>query len=93
MKRRDQIRMTEREVADYLRAGRTLAIATISPDGAPHVVAMWYALTDAGQIALWMYTKSQKALNLRRDPNCPMCGDHPTIHELIDYEEFCSLRH
>ncbi len=26
-------------------------------------------------------------------PNCPMCGDHPTIHELIDYEEFCSLRH
>ena len=68
MKRRDQIRMTEREVADYLRAGRTLAIATISPDGAPHVVAMWYALTDAGQIALWMYTKSQKAPNLRRDP-------------------------
>jgi adenylyltransferase/sulfurtransferase len=32
-------------------------------------------------------------LNLRRDRNCPMCGDHPTIHELIDYEEFCSLRH
>jgi molybdopterin/thiamine biosynthesis adenylyltransferase/rhodanese-related sulfurtransferase len=32
-------------------------------------------------------------LKLRRDPDCPMCGDHPTIHELIDYEEFCSLRH
>lgn len=32
-------------------------------------------------------------LNLRRDPNCPMCGDHPTIHQLIDYEEFCSMRH
>jgi adenylyltransferase/sulfurtransferase len=32
-------------------------------------------------------------LNLQRDLNCPMCGDHPTIHELIDYEEFCSLRH
>jgi molybdopterin/thiamine biosynthesis adenylyltransferase/rhodanese-related sulfurtransferase len=32
-------------------------------------------------------------LKLRRDPNCPMCGDHPTIRELIDYEEFCSLRH
>ena len=29
---------------------------------------------------------------LRRDPNCPMCGDHPTITELIDYEEFCGLR-
>jgi molybdopterin/thiamine biosynthesis adenylyltransferase/rhodanese-related sulfurtransferase len=31
-------------------------------------------------------------LKLRRDPNCPICGDKRTIHELIDYEEFCSLR-
>ena len=29
---------------------------------------------------------------LRRDPECPMCGEHPTITELIDYEEFCGLR-
>jgi molybdopterin/thiamine biosynthesis adenylyltransferase/rhodanese-related sulfurtransferase len=29
---------------------------------------------------------------LKRDPNCPMCGDHPTITKLIDYEEFCGLR-
>ena len=38
-------------------------------------------------------TMEINTLNLRRDPNCSMCGDHPTIHELIDYEEFCSLRH
>ncbi len=29
---------------------------------------------------------------LQRDPECPMCGDHPTITKLIDYEEFCGLR-
>ena len=29
---------------------------------------------------------------LRKDPNCPMCGEHATITELIDYEEFCGLR-
>ncbi len=29
---------------------------------------------------------------LRKDPNCPICGEHPTIHDLIDYEEFCGLR-
>ncbi|GBD26073.1 putative adenylyltransferase/sulfurtransferase MoeZ [bacterium HR30] len=29
---------------------------------------------------------------LRRDPRCPVCGDEPTIKELIDYEEFCGLR-
>ena len=38
-------------------------------------------------------TMEINTLKLRRDPNCPMCGDQPTIHELIDYEEFCSLRH
>ena len=38
-------------------------------------------------------TMEINTLKLRRDPNCPICGDNPTIHELIDYEEFCSLRH
>jgi len=38
-------------------------------------------------------TMEINTLKLRRDANCPMCGDHPTIHQLIDYEEFCSLRH
>ncbi|MFN3505419.1 MAG: rhodanese-like domain-containing protein, partial [Caldimicrobium sp.] len=27
--------------------------------------------------------------NIRRDPNCPLCGEKPTIRELIDYEDFC----
>nr|NIO08556.1 hypothetical protein [Deltaproteobacteria bacterium] len=31
-------------------------------------------------------------LNLQKDPNCPVCGEKPSIHELIDYEEFCNLR-
>jgi len=30
-----------------------------------------------------------RQVKLRRDPKCPLCGDDPTIHELIDYEEFC----
>jgi molybdopterin/thiamine biosynthesis adenylyltransferase/rhodanese-related sulfurtransferase len=30
-----------------------------------------------------------REMRLRRDPACPLCGDHPTIHELIDYEQFC----
>lgn len=31
-------------------------------------------------------------LKLKADPACPMCGEKPTIKELIDYEEFCGLR-
>jgi len=30
-----------------------------------------------------------RQVKLRRDPKCPLCGDEPTIHELIDYEQFC----
>ena len=30
-------------------------------------------------------------VKIRRDPNCPVCGDHPTITELIDYDAFCGL--
>lgn len=37
-------------------------------------------------------TMEISTLNLRADPACPMCGEKPTIHSLIDYEEFCNLR-
>ena len=32
-----------------------------------------------------------RELKLRRNPDCPVCGDHPTVTELIDYEQFCGL--
>jgi adenylyltransferase/sulfurtransferase len=31
-------------------------------------------------------------MKFERDPNCPICGNNPTIHELIDYEQFCGLK-
>jgi len=33
-----------------------------------------------------------REVKLKKDPNCPLCGENPTIKELIDYEEFCSIR-
>ena len=30
-------------------------------------------------------------VKLRKNPNCPICGDNPTIHKLIDYEQFCGM--
>jgi adenylyltransferase/sulfurtransferase len=32
-----------------------------------------------------------RELKLRKDSNCPVCGDNPTVRELIDYEQFCGL--
>jgi molybdopterin/thiamine biosynthesis adenylyltransferase/molybdopterin converting factor small subunit len=34
-----------------------------------------------------------REVKLRRDPECPVCGDNPTVTELIDYVEFCGLPH
>ena len=63
---RAQITLTDDEVADFVARSRTATMGTIGPGGAPHRVAMWYAVID-GQI--WFETKarSQKAQNLRRD--------------------------
>jgi adenylyltransferase/sulfurtransferase len=32
-----------------------------------------------------------RELKLRRDPKCPVCGENPTVTELIDYEQFCGI--
>ena len=44
-----------------------LNVATIGPTGHPHLVAMWYAMLD-GHPSFWTFGKSQKIVNLRRDP-------------------------
>src|SRR6266478_6299195 len=32
-----------------------------------------------------------RELKLRKDPDCPVCGTHPTVKQLIDYEQFCGI--
>jgi len=65
--KRDQIAMTDEELVEYLEEQTILNVATIGPGGYPHVVAMWYEMID-GKAAFWTFGKSQKILNLRRDP-------------------------
>jgi nitroimidazol reductase NimA-like FMN-containing flavoprotein (pyridoxamine 5'-phosphate oxidase superfamily) len=67
MSQRDRIRMSDDEIESFLGAGRKLQIASVNPDGTPHLVTMYYSLLD-GDLAFWTYGKSQKALNLGRDP-------------------------
>ncbi|MDZ4265988.1 MAG: PPOX class F420-dependent oxidoreductase [Mycobacterium sp.] len=59
--------MSEAEITDFVNNSRTGTLATIGPDGQPHLTAMWYAVVD-GEIWLETKAKSQKAVNLRRDP-------------------------
>lgn len=65
--RRDQIKMTDAEVATFLEQQPILNVATNGPTGHPHLVAMWFVLLD-GAPAFWTFGKSQKIVNLQRDP-------------------------
>ena len=65
--KRSNITMTDDEIAAYLAEQTVLNVATIGPSGHPHVVAMWYEVVD-GKVAFWTFGKSQKIMNIRRDP-------------------------
>src|ERR671918_1526962 len=66
MKRRDLIRMSDDEVAEFLQGRHTMNVATINHDGTIHLVAMWYGFVDRAP-AFWTYGKSQKIRNLERN--------------------------
>lgn len=66
-KQRNQIVMSDDEIDDFVNRSRTGTLATIGLDGQPHLVAMWYGVLN-GEIWLETKAKSQKAVNLRRNP-------------------------
>ncbi|SFJ69073.1 Pyridoxamine 5'-phosphate oxidase [Streptosporangium canum] len=63
---RARIVMTEDEITAFIGESRKLQLGTINPDGTPHMVTMFYGLTE-GRISFWTYGKAQKTLNIQRD--------------------------
>jgi hypothetical protein len=76
--RREQIKMSEAEVAAFLVEERTVTCATIGPHGWPHLMPLWYSLRDAPagepgpRVWAWTYGSSQKVRNLERDPRATL---------------------
>ena len=66
-KKRSAVAMSEAEVEEFLAGDMKVQVATVGPDGAPHLTTLFYVL-DEGRIAFWTYGSSQKVKNLRRDP-------------------------
>ncbi len=65
---RKDITMTDPEIQTFLTTGaKVLQLATIGKDGMPHLAPMWFVLDD-GRIVFRSFTKSQKIVNLIRDP-------------------------
>ncbi len=64
--KRDQIKMSEAEVAGFLASERVMDVASNGQNGWPHVTALWFVMRDADPW-IWTYRKSQKVKNLERD--------------------------
>jgi nitroimidazol reductase NimA-like FMN-containing flavoprotein (pyridoxamine 5'-phosphate oxidase superfamily) len=76
--RREQIRMSEAEVAAFLAEERTVTCATLGPRGWPHLMPLWYVLREpsgggaGARVWSWTYAASQKVRNLERDPRATL---------------------
>ena len=64
---RNAVRMDDAEIRAFLGEQMKVQVATVGPDGAPHLTTLFYVLEDE-RIAFWTYGASQKIVNLRRDP-------------------------
>lgn len=71
---RDRIRMNEEEVWRFLEEAHHLQVATIGRDGSPHLMTLWFAVSD-GVLVFPSYTKSQKVVNLARDPRIAVLAE------------------
>jgi PPOX class probable F420-dependent enzyme len=80
--RRDQIRMTDDELRDFLADHKVMTVATTGPNSRPHLMPLWYVPQEGGELIGWTFAKSQKAKNLERDPRATL-----QIEDGIEYQE------
>ena len=79
---RAAVRLSDEELADFLESNMKVQVATVGPDGAPHLTTLFYALDEQGRITFWTYGSSQKIKNLRRDPRISCL-----VEDGVDYGE------
>jgi PPOX class probable F420-dependent enzyme len=63
---RSSVQLDEAEIEQFLADNMKVQVATIGPDGTPHLTTLFYVVED-GRLAFWTYGASQKVVNLRRD--------------------------
>jgi PPOX class probable F420-dependent enzyme len=79
---RAQIKMTDDEVSAFLAERRAMTMCTLNHDGTIHAVAMWYGFLE-GCIAVETKAKSQKAQNLKRNPNMTVLMEAGDTYETL----------
>lgn len=80
-KRRDAIKMTPEEIRQFVSEQKSLQVATLNKDGTVHLSTLWFGVVD-DEIVFETYTKSQKILNLHRDPRIAIL-----LEDGVEYEK------
>jgi PPOX class probable F420-dependent enzyme len=83
MQRRKTIALSSDEQRDYLERSHTIILTSLDRRGYPHSVAMWYVVEPDGTIVMTTFAKSQKAVNLRRDPRCALLVESGRTYETL----------
>jgi PPOX class probable F420-dependent enzyme len=83
MSRRGQIRMSDEEVRAFLDGAQTIIINSIGRDGVPHPMPMWFGVEDDGAVVMTTFAKSQKILNLKRDPRVSLLAEDGTEYSKL----------
>lgn len=78
---RDQVKLTDAEVEQLLDENLKVQVAANGREGFPHLTTLFYVVLD-GKIAFWTYGRSQKILNLERDPRVSAL-----VEDGVDYFE------
>lgn len=77
---RRRIRMSADEAWDFLGECRNLQVATLNRDGSPHLSTLWFAPIE-GAVVFDTYAKSQKAVNVAREPRVAVLAEMGTVYE------------
>ena len=80
---RDRIRLTAAEQNELLDSVMTLQIASILPNGYPHLVPMWFARDDNGLLVFSTYGSSQKIKNLERDSRITVLAETGDTYDQV----------
>lgn len=80
MSRREQIQLTDPEIKDFLQSSRTIILVSNGKNGFPHPMPMWYLQDEEGRILMTTFRKSQKILNLKRDPRVALLVESGDVY-------------
>lgn len=85
MSPRVDVSMSDDQIREFLEQPRTAVLSTNGRDGFPHAAAMWFSTTfdKTPGFQMWAYRKSQKIVNLRRDPRCAFMTEQGDSYDTL----------